>query len=306
MSAPLGRGLTVVKWGGDRRLALPAICADVATLRAGGEQLVVVHGGAQDIDALASQLGVGHPTLRSPDGVEYRHTTPEMLDAVVLALAGRVKPRILAALAAAGVPAAGLTGIDGRLLVAVRKGARRAEVDGRPVVVRDDCSGRITAVNPEVVRVLLAGGIVPVVSPPAADDDLSPLNVDADRAAAALAAALGADRLVFLTAAPGVLAKAGDERTEIARLDPSTPAARGLAASAGMLRKLAAAGEALAGGVPQVQIADGRTERPLLEGLTGAGTRIVVGSREVPVPAEHGVPAGEGVSLVGDLGGGRA
>lgn len=300
MSAPLGCGLTVVKWGGDQRLALGAICADLATLRERGERLVLVHGGGQDIDVLASQLGLGRPTLRSPGGVEYRHTTPEMLDAVVLALAGRVKPRILAALAAAGVPAAGLTGIDGRLLVAVRKGARRAEVDGRPVVVRDDCSGRITAVHPEVVQALLAGGIVPVVSPPAVDDDLSPLNVDADRAAAALATALGADRLVFLTAAPGVLAEAGDQRTLVPHLDPSTPAARRLAAGAGMLRKLAAGGEALGGGVREVRVADGRSERPLLQALAGAGTRLTAGRQRRPVPVE------DGVSLVGERGGGRA
>ena len=109
-----------------------------------------------------------------------------------------------------------MTGLDAGLLVARRKGAQRAVVDGRTVVVRDDLSGRIVAVDPTLPRLLLAAAIVAVVSPPAVGEDGRPLNVDADRAASALAAALGAAGLVLLTGVPGVL---GDGDVPMARLE---------------------------------------------------------------------------------------
>jgi acetylglutamate/LysW-gamma-L-alpha-aminoadipate kinase len=178
-------------------------------------------------------------------------------------MTGRAKPRLLRALAANGVRAVGLTGLDSGLLLARRKAAQRSVVDGRQVLVRDDYSGRVIQVAGDVLRLLLDGGLTPVVSPPAADGDGQPLNVDADRAAAAVAAALGADRLLLLTAAPGVLTEPSDESSVLARCvlpaDDSVPHA----VTGGMHRKIVAAREALAGGVPEVIIGDGRVPQPL-------------------------------------------
>jgi acetylglutamate/LysW-gamma-L-alpha-aminoadipate kinase len=272
-------GLTVVKCGGALDPA-PA-CADVARLRARGERVVVVHGGAPDIAALAARLGVRCRTLVSPSGVTSRYTDPEMLDVITLALAGRAKPRLLRTLAACGVRAVGLTGMDAGLLRARRKAAKRSVVDGRPVVVRDDYSGRVVGVNGDVLRVLLEGGFTPVVSPPAAAEDGQPLNVDADRAASAVAGALHADRLVLLTAAPGVLSDPADEQSVLARCPvPAQGPGRGegpapYAATGGMHRKLVAAWEALCRGVPEVIIGDGRTPQPLSQ---VSGTVMEVGA----------------------------
>lgn len=264
--------IIVIKSGGSDAISVTAICADVARLRSVGQRPVLTHGGAGDIGRLAAQLGVTPRTTVSPDGVESRYTDAAMLDAIMLALTGRVKPRLLTALSAAGVPAVGLTGLDAGMITAVRKQARRAVQDGRPMIVRGDHSGRITAVNATVLRVLLDVGLTPVVSPPAADGAGAPLNVDADRLTAAVAVALGARRLVLLTAAPGVLQDAADERSLLRRCRLPDESLVASVASGGMHRKLIAAAEALAGGVPEVRIADGRGPAPVSAALRGAGT----------------------------------
>ncbi len=269
-------GPIVVKRGGAASLDLARFCQDIAALRAAGERVVVVHGGADDIAVLADQLGVPARTLRAPDGRLSRYTDPEMLDALVLAMTGRVKPRIVAALAAVGVAAVGLTGLDGALLRAIRKPARRAVMDDRIVVVRDDQSGRISGVDPTVLHAVLAAGLTPVVSPPAAGPAGTMLNVDADRVAAAIATALQSDRLVFLTAAAGVLGDPDDGASTLDRcaLDPDGPIPA--AYRDGMHRKLIAAREALLAGVCQVIVADGRVATPVAVALRGGGTTITL------------------------------
>jgi len=269
-------GLTVLKCGGSQAIKLGEVCADVARLRAAGGQVVVVHGGAGDMERLARQLGVRCRRLVSPLGFASRYTDTAMLDVLMLAMTGRAKPRLLMALTAAGVSAVGLTGLDAGLLRAVRKKARRAMQDGRTTVVRGDHSGRIVAVDPSVLQILLNAGLTPVVSPPATGENGAPLNVDADRVAAAVATALRADYLLSLTAAPGVLRDADDESSVLERYQLPDDGDVGFAASDGMYRKLIAAYEALRGGVPQVRVADGRTRRPVYAALRGAGTAVVM------------------------------
>lgn len=255
--------LTVVKCGGA--LDPGSCCADVARLRARGQRIVVVHGGAPEIYRLASELGIPARTLLSPSGVTSRHTDLDTLDVITMAMTGRAKPRLLRALAAHGVRGVGLTGLDGGLLLARRKPAQRSIVDGRLILVRDDYSGRVVKVADDVLRLLLEGGFTPVVSPPAAAEDGHPLNVDADRAAAAIASALGADRLVLLTAAPGVLTDPGDESSVLTRCELPADGEVPYAGTGGMHRKIIAAREALIGGVPEVIIGDGRTPHPLTQ-----------------------------------------
>lgn len=264
-------GVTVVKCGGE--IAAEPVCADLAAL---GGPVVIVHGGAPEIAKIDGELGVRPRPLVSPSGVTSRHTDAAMLDVVTLAMTGRAKPRLLRALAGQGVRAVGLTGLDAGLIQARRKPAQRSVQDGRTVIVSDDLSGRITGVRAEVLRVLLDAGIVPVVSPPATGADGAPFNVDADRAAAAVAAALGADHLILLTAAPGVLREASDEASLIRRCPLPREGAVPHAASGGMHRKLIAAREALLAGVPRVTVSDGRVPRPVGAALNGAGTTLEV------------------------------
>lgn len=274
--------LTVVKCGGNPAVDAAGICADIARLVHQDHTILLVHGGSGEIGRLAGRLGVTQHTLVAPDNVSTRHTDPDTLEVVILALAGAVKPRLVAELARHNVPAVGLTGMDCGMLRARRKSAVRSVIDGRTVLIRNNHSGRITTVDTGLPRTLLHAGYVPVISPPAIDEHDQPVNVDADRAAAALAAALGADQLLLLTGAPGVLADPDDPHSlqnsiRIPATGTPDPAARG-----GMALKLIAAREALTGGVGTVRIADGRTGEPVSRTLAGAGTTVHLAPAEPP------------------------
>ncbi|MFE4633892.1 [LysW]-aminoadipate kinase [Streptomyces sp. NPDC056773] len=285
--------LTVVKCGGNPAVDAAGICADIARLVHAGHSIVLVHGGSGEIRRLAGELGVPQRTLVAPDNVTTRYTDPATLEVVVLALTGSVKPKLVAELARHDVPAVGLTGMDGGMLRARRKSVVRSVVDGRTVMIRDNHSGRLEKVRTELLDTLLRIGHVPVVSPPAIDENDHPVNVDADRVAAALAVALGADQLLLLTGAPGVLADPDDPTSlqgthHISPTGPPDPSATG-----GMALKLIAAREALTGGVATVRIADGRTPDPVSQALAGAGTTVRIAPADEPVHSsrETEIPA---------------
>ncbi|MEQ4304377.1 acetylglutamate kinase [Plantactinospora sp. B6F1] len=260
--------VTVVKIGGE----VPAgpLGVDVAALTATGARVVVVHGGAAAMARLAGRLGVTLREIVSPDGVVTRRTDAATLEVLTLALAGGVKPALVVELVRHGVRAVGLTGLDAGLVRARRRSAVRATVDGRTVLLRGDHSGRITGVDGVVLRTLLGAGLVPVVSPPVLADDDTPVNANADRVAAAIAIALGARRLVFLTASGGVRADPDDPDSVLARYRlPASGDRPGAGIGGGMRIKLVAAAEALAGGVASVSVGE-----RLLPTVRGAGTVV--------------------------------
>jgi len=273
------RTVTVIKCGGNALVDPHAVCADVAALTAGGERVVLVHGGSADIEDLARRLSVPSRRLVAPDGVLARHTDPAMLEVVILALAGLTKPRLVTALGQHGVDAVGLTGLDAGLLRARRKHAHRAVVEGRRMVVRDDQSGWIEEVNTRLLCLMLEQGMVPVISPPAIAEDYGAVNVNADRVAAAIAAALGAAALILLTGAPGLLADPADEtsllRTHAVRREEPPEHTGG-----GMGLKLVAVREALLAGVGRVIIADGRRAEPVFAALAGEGTSLALAPQD--------------------------
>jgi len=269
--------LTVIKCGGGEGLDPVRVCPDVAALRAEGGAALVLHGGSAEVERLAVRLGVPQRRLMTPSGTSSRYTDPATLEVLTLALAGAVKPRLLAELHRLGVPAVGLTGIDAGVLRARRSRAHRAVVDGRTVVVRDDHTGRLESVTVGPLRALLDAGLTPVLSPPAVAQDGTVVNVDADRAAALVAAALGATHLVYLTAAAGLLRDPADPATLIPHHDVAAPPDADV--RGGMAVKLLAARIALDGGVPRVVIADGRLDHPVRRALDGHGTRLTALSR---------------------------
>jgi acetylglutamate/LysW-gamma-L-alpha-aminoadipate kinase len=266
--------VTVVKCGGGLALDHNAICHDLATAEPG--RTVLVHGGAAELDLLAGRLGVPQRRLHTPRGTSSRYTDPATLEVLLLALAGKVKPALVAALAAHGARPVGLTGMDARLVLARRTAAHRAVLDGRTMMIRDDHSGRIRAVDPSLLITLLDAGCLPVLSPPALGEDGGPVNVDADRVAAAVAAALAATRpvrLILLTAAPGVLRDPADEASLSTEVVLGADWLDGSAVG-GMAVKLQAAGNALDAGVAEVIIADGRVPHPVRAALAGSGTTV--------------------------------
>lgn len=267
--------VTVVKCGGAVGLDARSVCTAVASLARSGRRVVLVHGGSAAARAVAASAGVRLRQVVSADGATSRYTDAATFEVLLTAWTARVKPALLVEFARLGVPAVGLTGLDAGLLTARRVTAQRAVVAGRTVVVRDSHTGRIASVRSAVLDILLDARMVPVVSPPALGPDSTPVNVNADRVAAAIAVALGAARLVLLTAAPGVLADPADEQTVIGDLLLPGDGRHGVAAGAGMAVKLIAARSALAGGVPDVLVADGRDATTIRRALAGdGGTRI--------------------------------
>jgi [amino group carrier protein]-L-2-aminoadipate 6-kinase len=258
----------VVKVGGALGNALDPVVADLARR----SDYVLVHGGSERVDRLGDALGRPSEYLTSPSGVVSRRSDAAHLEVVVLALAGGVQTDLVAALARHRVSAVGLSGADGGVVLARRKEGTRAVVDGRVVRVQDDRSGSIERVDADFLRAILALGRVPVLGPPAITSDGEVVNIDADRVAARVAGALGAEALVLLTNVPGLLRDRNDPTTRV----PSV--ARGefegvLAFAEGRMRKkVLAAREALEAGVGRVVIAASSVDAPVARALAGEGT----------------------------------
>jgi acetylglutamate/LysW-gamma-L-alpha-aminoadipate kinase len=264
--------MIVVKAGGAAGVDGLAICRDIETLVRGGERVILVHGGSHAIGQLGERVGYTPRFVTSLSGVQSRLTDPDALEILTMALAGQVKPQLVTHLQQLGVMALGLTGLDGALISARRKAALKVRMGQRIQVVRDDLSGQITGINTALLTTLLTAGWVPVVSPPALDRAVGPLNVDADRVAAAIASALHADQLVILSNVPGVLRDVSDAASLVGHVC-TEQLDQCLALTRGRMRiKVIAARQALAGGVRRVILGDGRLSSPVLQALGGQGT----------------------------------
>jgi acetylglutamate/LysW-gamma-L-alpha-aminoadipate kinase len=267
--------LIVVKVGGVEGLDFSAIARDAAHLLKQGQPLVLVHGGSAEANQLGQALGCPPRVITAPSGFTSRYTDRRTLEIFVMAVNGKVNTTLVEELIRAGVNALGLSGLDGRLLVAERKEAIRSIENGRQVIIRDDYTGKIKLVNASLLINLLETGYIPVIAPLAIDLSGQTLNVDADRAAAMVAGALNADKLIFLTAVPGLMHSFPDEATLIHQLSRPNLTAAMEYAQRRMKKKLLGAEEALGAGVKQVVIADGRIENPISGAVAGLGTIIV-------------------------------
>ncbi|GAB4578994.1 MAG: [LysW]-aminoadipate kinase [Anaerolineales bacterium] len=264
----------VVKLGGTEGVDFSAICRDAAALIGAGQRLVLVHGGSAEANALGEALGQPPKMITSPSGFTSRYTNRATLEIFAMAVNGKVNTLLVEQLHALGVNAFGLSGVDGRLLLATRKAAVQSVENGKRIMIRDDYTGKIEQVNVSLLETLLAGRYVPVIAPMAVSPAGEALNVDADRAAAMVAAGLKAHTLILLTAVPGLMRNFPDESTLITQL-PITQLPIALEAAQGrMKKKVLGAEEALKGGVGRVIIADGRIENPISGALAGKGTVI--------------------------------
>jgi N-acetylglutamate kinase (EC 2.7.2.8)/N2-acetyl-L-aminoadipate kinase (EC 2.7.2.-) len=264
----------VVKIGGAEAVDATAVIADVAAHVAAGTPTVLTHGGSTAVDATLEALGQTPEYVETPAGVTGRFTDAETMEVFTMVMPGQLNTAITVELQAVGVDAVGLSGVDGGLLRGPRKSAVRIVEDGRKRIRRGDHAGRIERVNVPLLRLLLEAGYTPVVSVPMLADDGVAVNADADRAAAAIGAAMDAT-VVLLTDVAGVYADPDDPTTLIETVQtPDEHAALTDAAEGFMRRKVMAATEALAGGAAAVIIADATREDPLTAALAGAGTHI--------------------------------
>jgi acetylglutamate kinase len=263
--------VVVVKYGGNAMVdggLKRAFAEDMAFLRLAGLKPVVVHGGGPQISTMLDRLGIASEFRGG-----LRVTTPEAMDVVRMVLVGQVGRELVGLVNTAGVRAVGLSGEDAGLFTARRQGRL---VDGAEVDL--GLVGDVVAVDPAAVLDLIEAGRVPVVSTVAPDADGQVLNVNADTAAAALAVALRASKLVVLTDVEGLYAdwpdrsslvqeiRAGDLETLLPRLE------------AGMVPKMQACLRAVRGGVAEATVIDGRVPHSvLLEVFTtlGVGTMVL-------------------------------
>jgi acetylglutamate/LysW-gamma-L-alpha-aminoadipate kinase len=191
-----------------------------------------------------------------------------------MAVNGKINTLLVESLQRLGVNALGLSGLDGRLMAATRKDTIQSIENGKRKIIRDDYTGKIEIINTALLQTLLDGGYLPVIAPLAVSAAGEALNVDADRAAAMLAAALQAGTLLLLTAVPGLMRSFPDESTLIKNL-PRQKLEEALNYAEGrMKKKVLGAQEALQGGVGRVIIADGRVQDPISDALSGDGTVI--------------------------------
>lgn len=270
----MSQPITVVKLGGTEGLDFSAICRDVCEQLQQGQTLVLVHGGSAEANALGDGLGAPPKMITSPSGYTSRYTDRKTLEIFLMAVNGKVNSLLTEQLQMLGVNAFGLCGLDGRLMQATRKDSVQSIENGKRKIIRDDYTGKIDAVNNELLHLLLNASYLPVIAPVAVSQKGEALNVDADRAAAVVAAALKAETLILLTAVPGLMKNFPDESTLIRQLPQSQLPAASEAAQGRMKKKVLGAEEALKGGVKRVIIADGRIKKPISNALAGNGTVI--------------------------------
>ncbi len=262
--------LLVVKLGGGAGLDLAAACDDLAAV-ARARPLVVVHGVSEAMNQLCAELGIEVQTLTSPSGHSSRYTPPATRDVYVRA-AEDANANLVAELQRRGINATGFVG-EAVVVRGSRKKAIRAVMNGRIRMVRDDHSGAITGVEASPLREALAQSRAPVLPPMAVSED-GLLNVDGDRAGAAVASALGASTLLILSNVRGLYRDFPDEdsfvkQVPLSQIDSALDWAQGR-----MKRKVLAAQEALTQGVAAVYIGDGRVTNPVSRALRGESTRF--------------------------------
>jgi acetylglutamate/LysW-gamma-L-alpha-aminoadipate kinase len=267
--------MIVVKAGGSLGLDKEAVCKDIADLVHQGERLVLVHGGSHATNVISEKLGHPPRFVTSESGYVSRFTDRETLEIFAMVTAGRINKLLVEQLQKLSVNGLGLSGLDGCLLEARRKGALRIVEDGKRKVLRGDYSGQIQKVNHSLLNTLLTAGYVPVVAPLAVSEKGDALNVDADRVAAAIGVAMKAEVLVILSNVPGLLRSVKDESSLISGIRAAeAPQVLDRYAEGRMKKKMLGAIEALTDGVQKVVIADGRVPRPVHRALAGEGTVI--------------------------------
>jgi acetylglutamate/LysW-gamma-L-alpha-aminoadipate kinase len=239
-----------------------------------GQQMVVVHGGSAETNRVAEVLGHPPRFVTSVSGYTSRYTDRKTLEIFEMVYCGKINKGLVERLQRRGVNAVGLSGLDGRIFEGPRKAVIKVIQNGRRMVLRDDYTGKVERVNVHLLRLLLDNGYLPVLTPPAASYDGEAINVDGDRAAAAVAKALGAEQLIILSNVPGLLRNFPDESSLISRIPRGHVESAMDFAQDRMKKKVLGATEALESGVRRVVFADGRVEQPIRRALAGQGTVI--------------------------------
>lgn len=257
----------VIKYGGNAMIdeeLKKAVMRDLVLMRLVGINPILVHGGGPEINEAMKKLG------KEPEFVAGRRVTDaETMEIVEMVLTGKTNKSIVAHLNSEGVSAVGLSGKDANLLIATK------DTDNGDI----GFVGKIAHVNPEIIHTLTGSGYIPVISSVAVGADGQAYNVNADTAAAALAAALHAEKLILMTDVEGLYKDFSDKSSLVSELTAAEARqwiAEGIV-DKGMIPKLEACATAVEDGVPRAHIIDGRRAHALLIELftdTGIGTMV--------------------------------
>lgn len=263
----------VVKIGGGAGIDPEPLLLEIAQRR----DVVLVHGASDEANRLSEQLGRPPRFVTSVSGQVSRFTDRETLEIFAMASA-RNNLRLVERLHQLGANAVGLNGVSGGLLSGTWKDHVKTAEGGKRIVLRGDHTGTVERVNADLLRLLLASSYVPVVGVPILgrnESGASAVNADADRAAAAIAGALKADALVILSNVPGMLRDLEDPASVVRRIPAGELAATAEKYAQGRFKKkVMAAAEALALGLPRVVLASANVPAPLARALAGEGTTI--------------------------------
>jgi acetylglutamate kinase len=267
----------LIKMGGHAIVdpeIMEKIVQDIVLLKFVGIHPVIVHGGGPEITEKMERMG------KKPEFVAgLRITDDETLEIARMVLVGNVNSKIVSLISRHGGKGIGISGSDGRLIVAKKLALQRVTVGGVEKDIDLGWVGETEVINPEIVMILAGKGYIPVISPIATDEKGNDLNVNADTVAGDIGVAIGAKKIISLTDVPGILRDPKDPKTRISRIasnEIETLIADNII-SGGMIPKIKSSASALKGGVRQVHIIDGGSPHSLLIELftnEGIGTMI--------------------------------
>lgn len=265
--------MLILKIGGGENINLDFIADDLKEI-VGHGPIVIVQGANHEADKISDQLDYSPKTIISPSGYTSRYTDQRTMEILLMAYSGLANKRIVAALQKRNLNAIGLSGVDGGLLRGERKKKILSVENGRTKVIADDRSGKVTAVNKELLLMLLEKSFIPVICLPALSEENEMINFDNDRVCAVLAGTLGAKKIVSLFEAPGFLKNPSDPASVLRSLTLEELLANQDSAAGRMKKKILGAAEAFEAGVEEIFWADGRIEQPVSRALAGEGTII--------------------------------
>ncbi len=263
--------MLAIKIGGSDAIDYEAFLEDLSN----HDDWILLHGGSHELDRISEELGHPPRFVESVSGYTSRYTDEETVELINMVYPGKMNKFIVEELQKLGVNAFGFSGLDGRVLECKRKSTLKIKKNGKKIVLRGEHSGIIKEVNTEPIELLLKSGYSPVLTIPAVTFDGTAVNVDGDRAAAEVASAFSAEKLLLLSDVPGLLEDVDDESSlidDIDRKDIEHFSDRH--AEGRMKKKLLGAGEAIDAGVDSVILGDGTVEDPVSRALSGEGTLI--------------------------------
>ncbi len=236
------------------------------------EGIILVHGGGKEVTKVSKQLGKEPKFVTSPSGIKSRYTDKETIEIFTMVMSGRINKSIVRMLQKNGINAIGLSGVDAKIIQAERKKKLLIiNEKGRKQAIDGGYTGKISQVNASFIRTLLDQGLTPVISPIAISEESEFLNVDGDRAAAYVAGALKADKVIFVTDVDGLLI----DKKLVPKLSLAEAKEIRPKIGPGMEKKILAATEALDMGVKEALIGNGMRENPISSAIAHDNCTVI-------------------------------